>query len=114
MFLSEPAIKKEKIHELRTFLIDLAGNLSEHNEDIASDIMDVVADIDEFEIETDRQLALINATLEDLEKLEDIIADLEALYQSLDQAEEDRSRGERIKHRQEGDEKARVLGPRRP
>ena len=82
-------IEKERIAELRTMLIDLAGNLSEHDQAIADDIMDVVSDIDEFETETDRQLTLINTTLEDLEKLEEILGDLEALDQSLEQAEDE-------------------------
>jgi hypothetical protein len=49
----------------------------------------VVADIDEFETETDRQLAQINTTLEDLKKLEEILGDLDALNSDLEQAEED-------------------------
>lgn len=82
-------IEKEKIHELRTFLINLAGNLSGHNQTIADDIMDVVEDIDKFEVETDTQLERINKTLEDLAKLEQILGDLQALDQSLEQAEEE-------------------------
>jgi hypothetical protein len=82
-------IEKEKIHELRTFLINLAGNISEHNQTIADDIMDVVEDIDQFEVETDEQLERINQTLEDLAKLEEILDDLETLDQSLVQAEEE-------------------------
>ncbi|UCF08689.1 MAG: hypothetical protein JSW28_03090, partial [Thermoplasmata archaeon] len=82
-------IEKEKIEEIRTFLINLAGNLSEHNQSIADDIMDVVKEIDEFENETNRQLENINTTLENLAKLKEILDDLEALDQSLIQAEEE-------------------------
>lgn len=87
--LLDGQIEKEKIVELRTFLIELAHDLSEHNQSIANDIMGVVNDIDEFEVETGAQLEKINKTLEDLAKLKEILDDLKALDQSLDQAEED-------------------------
>ncbi len=87
--LLEGQIEKEKIEELRTMLVNLAGNLSEHNQSIAGDILDVVDNIDEFQTETDDRLQGINQTLDQLEQLEDILGDLEALDQSLEQAEDD-------------------------
>jgi len=81
-------IEKEKIAELRSMLIDLAENLSDHDRAIADDILDVVNDIDAFEIQTDDQLTRINQTLLQLEQLEDVLSDLTALDSSLDQAEE--------------------------
>jgi hypothetical protein len=85
----EGQIEREKITELRTMLIDLADNISVHNQSMADDIMEVVEDIDEFEVENHAQLDRINKTLEDLSMLEQILGDLQALNQSLDQAEED-------------------------
>ncbi|UCF08998.1 MAG: hypothetical protein JSW28_04755 [Thermoplasmata archaeon] len=86
--LIDGQIEKEKIQELRTVLVNLAGNLSVHNETIADDLMGVVNDIDEFQMDTDRQLKDINTTLEELAKLEEILGDLEELDQNLETAEE--------------------------
>lgn len=86
--LLDGQIEKWRIAELRTFLINLAGNLSGHNQSIVDDIMDVVNDMDEFEASTDKQLNDIYTTLDQLAKLEEILGDLEELDQSLEQAED--------------------------
>jgi hypothetical protein len=82
-------IESERIDELRNKLVDLAGNLSSHNQSISDDIWGVVNDIDNFEVETERRLDDINNTLNDLSKLNDIITALGALNDLLATMEDD-------------------------
>jgi predicted GH43/DUF377 family glycosyl hydrolase len=86
--LLDGQIEKEQIEDLKTRLINLANDLSGHNQTIADDIMDVVSDIDAFEDNVNQQLNRINNTLDQLAKLEEILGDLEELDQSLEQTEE--------------------------
>lgn len=78
-----------KHNDLKTKLVNLAENISKHNQSIADDIWDVINDMDTFEAETNRQLQDINRTLADLAKLEIIVNDLEALDQALDIMEDE-------------------------
>ncbi len=80
-------IGAEGIEELKTMLINLAGNLSEHNQSIADDIMDVVADIEDFETQTSQKLDDIDNTLDDLAKLDSILTNLDELDQNLQAAQ---------------------------
>ncbi|TET92030.1 MAG: hypothetical protein E3J35_00050 [Methanomassiliicoccales archaeon] len=77
-----------EIEELKTMLINIATNLSATNQSIANDVLNVANNIDSFQVDTSQRLEDINATLEDLSKLDDILGDLAALDQSLQQAEE--------------------------
>jgi hypothetical protein len=86
--LLDGQIEKEQIDDLKTRLINLANDLSGHNQTIADDIMGVVSDIDAFEDNINQQLLDINTTLDQLVKLQEILGDLEELDQSLEQAEE--------------------------
>jgi hypothetical protein len=81
-------IEKEQIDDLKTRLINLANDLSSHNQTIADDIMDVVNDIDAFEDNINQQLLDINTSLDQLARLQEILDDLADLDQSLEQAEE--------------------------
>jgi hypothetical protein len=64
--LLDGQIEKEQIDDLKTRLINLANDLSGHNQTIADDIMDVVNDIDAFEDNINQQLLDINNTLDQL------------------------------------------------
>ena len=86
--LLDGQIEKEQIDDLRTRLINLANDLSGHNQTIADDILDVVNDIDAFEDNINQQLLDINTTLDQLARLQEILDDLVALDESLEQAEE--------------------------
>jgi hypothetical protein len=80
-------IGAEGIEELKTMLINLAGNLSEHNQSIANDIMNVVNEIEDFETQTSQKLDDVDNTLDDLAKLDSILTDLGALDQNLQDAQ---------------------------
>jgi hypothetical protein len=82
-------IEEEKIDDLRTKLINLAQNLSSHNQSIANNILDVVNDIDTYKTETQQKLNAINTTLVNLVKLDAIIDDLISLNQLFQTMEED-------------------------
>jgi hypothetical protein len=86
--LLDGQIEKEKIEDLKTRLINLANDLSAHNQTIADDIMGMVDDIDAFENNVNQQLLDINNTLAQLAMLEEILGDLAELDQSLEQAED--------------------------
>ncbi|UCG70747.1 MAG: hypothetical protein JSV09_07020 [Thermoplasmata archaeon] len=80
-------IGAEGIAELKIMLTNLAQNLSEHNQSIANDIIEVVYDIEDFETQTGQKLDNINSTLDDLAKLDSILADLDDLDQDLQAAQ---------------------------
>ncbi len=72
----------ETINDLKATLTNLAGDVSSYNQSIAEDIMEVVADIDDFEIHMYQKLNAINGTIDDLDK--DIKTAEETLQTSID------------------------------
>lgn len=77
------------IETVKTMLINLATNLSSQNQSFSNDILGVASSITAFQTDTSQKLDEINATVQDLSKLDDILADLAALDQSLQQAEDE-------------------------
>lgn len=75
------------IGELKTMLTNLAGNLSEHNQSIADDIIGVVDSISVFETQISQKLDGINKTLDQLTKLDNILTELNDLDQDLETAQ---------------------------
>lgn len=75
------------LEEMKTILFDLAEDIHGNNQSIANDISSVALNIESFEDETSRKLEDINTTLQDLAKLDTIIADLNAMDQSLESVE---------------------------
>ena len=82
-------IDMTEIQEIQTMLVNLASNLSSTDQSIANDILGVVNDIDVFQIDSSQRLGDINVTLEDLDKLDNILSELTALDQSLQQAQDE-------------------------
>jgi hypothetical protein len=77
------------LQNLKAMLTNLAANLSSVDQSISNDILGVVNDIDTFQTDAGQRLDGINATLGDLAKLDTILTNLNALDQSLAQAEGD-------------------------
>jgi hypothetical protein len=76
------------IDEIKAMLLNLAENLSVHNQSIAEDVIEVVNDIGDFEDGSSGRLEEINGTLDDLTKLQDILDDIDVLKQDLQTAED--------------------------
>ncbi len=95
-------IGAEGIADLKTMLVNLAANLSDHSQSIADDILEVVNIIETFEEETDQRLEGINSTLDDLAKLQTILDDLNDLDSDLQSAQT--SIDEIPKEKEEGEE----------
>ncbi|UCD92596.1 MAG: hypothetical protein JSV43_01330 [Methanobacteriota archaeon] len=72
-----------EILEVKNMLINLSNDLSDHNQSIADDVMGIVGSIDTFQADTGQRLQDINQTLDELAKLDEILADLDALSQAL-------------------------------
>jgi hypothetical protein len=87
--LNNDDLQSLELSSLKTLLTNLAMDISEYNESIANDILQVAGDIDEFSPKTDDQVEDIENTLGDLAKLEDIISDLAELDQSLQNVNDD-------------------------
>ena len=77
------------LYELGEVLDRLAVNISAYDVGTASDLLNISANITAFEELVQREVGDINTTLEDLEKLENIMADVDALDQSLTNAQGD-------------------------
>ncbi len=74
--------------EATSFIVtELAQNLSTHDDAIGADLLDMDGDITTFQDDVDAKLLLIDATLEDLDKLDSIITDLQELDLALQDAE---------------------------
>jgi hypothetical protein len=80
-------IGAEGIADLKTMLVNLAANLSDHNQSIADEIIETVNKIETFEEDTDQRLEVINNTLDDLDKLQTILEDLKDLDSDLKSAQ---------------------------
>jgi hypothetical protein len=71
------------LEELKTMLTDLAQNVSAYNKSLSGDIEDAIGNIEQFETQTSNQMAAINSTLDDIEKAEVILDNLQALNNTL-------------------------------
>jgi len=71
---------------VRQGLIELALNLSEHDRAMGLELLEIASSISLFEEKTGSDLAEINGTLEELQKLGVILGELDALDASLEQA----------------------------
>jgi hypothetical protein len=67
------------VSDIMIALADLEGNLTQIDNDMAQDVADIGQDVENFQTDTEDRLDKINTTLLELEKLDDIVADLEAL-----------------------------------
>jgi hypothetical protein len=77
------------IENLKTMLTNLATNVSGWDQSLFNNLMQIVGEIDSFRTNMTMRLDGMNRTLDDISKLDTIIADLNALDQSLAQAEND-------------------------
>ncbi len=80
------------LQELEEVIGRLAANVSRYDQDTADDLADLAAEIAVFEEAMEGNMAALNTTLVDLDKLTAILADLEALDASLVDAQEELDR----------------------
>jgi hypothetical protein len=77
------------LDELRTILADLAGNLTDQNESIASALAEVAGDIETFETQTTQRLTDISSTLEALALWNDVLDEFDDLDAALSQGNQE-------------------------
>jgi hypothetical protein len=77
------------ITELSQKLFDLEGNLSAHDSNLAIDIAYIQSSVDNFKTETEGKLEKINDTLDEMNKMQDILDDLVELDMALTQGNEE-------------------------
>jgi hypothetical protein len=81
------AIDAGKLDAIENTLLNLSADISATNQTLASLILNVVNDIDAFHYDMIQRLTFINNTLLNLAKLDQILSQLSALDQSLNQAQ---------------------------
>ncbi len=77
------------LEELSALLTDLAGDVADYDEATASTIGEILQRILAFQAETASDMEDIDMTLEELAKLDTILADLDELASSLGETEQD-------------------------
>jgi hypothetical protein len=82
-------LSEHTLSELSGLLANLSADVSEFDEETATSLMELANSISAFEAETDADLTDINQTLEDLEKLNAIMNELDDLDQGLETAKDE-------------------------
>ncbi|MEE9490587.1 MAG: hypothetical protein V3V91_09140, partial [Thermoplasmata archaeon] len=77
------------ISNLRTMISDLALNVTSHDTAIGDELTTIGLSVNNLWSDVNHRLSVINATVQDTSKLDDILADLTALDQALQQMQDD-------------------------